>query len=162
MWESLWCCCYLSKPHFATKFPPAWILLCSLISLHGSLRKPEKATSSTSFFADSEGTAQNPPHSSTVLLPLAVISLSHWSMIHVCARLSLLAHCTAAHRWHCAAADAAAPSPVIMTGLTQSPLTNVCLRQSTREKDGRWEGWIDRQEEKGARMKGQAEHMLLA
>lgn len=150
MWESLWCCCcYLSKPHFATKFPPAWILLCSLISLHGSLRKPEKkshqvppsfnselsvspslhpALSSSAFLilrthlggvADSEGTAQNPPHSGTVLLPLAVISLSHWSMIHVCAGLSLLAHCTAAHRCHCAAAAAAtAPSPVIMTGLT--------------------------------------------
>lgn len=43
MWESIWCCCYLSKPHFATKCPPAWILLCSLISLHGSLRKPEKS-----------------------------------------------------------------------------------------------------------------------
>lgn len=115
--------------------------LCSLISLRGSLSTPEKATSSSYYWTASvshytrtvlfslphllrtsrqgsrqRGYSTEPPHSSAVLLPLAVISLSHWSMIHVCEGLGLLARCTAARCRHCAAAAA----PVIMTGLARS------------------------------------------
>lgn len=70
----------------------------------------------------SSGYSKNPhlPPSITVLLPLALISLSHWSMIHVCE--GLLALCTAAYCRHCACFSF--PSLVIMTGLTISlPLT---------------------------------------
>lgn len=118
--------------------------LCSLISLRGSLSTPEKATSSLPHLlrtsrqgSRQQGYSIEPPHSSAVLLPLAVISLSHWSMIHVCEGLGLLARCTAARCRHCAAAA----SPVIMTGLTRSltcaGYVHFCKR--VREKDGHWE-----------------------
>lgn len=85
------------------------------------------------------GYSTEPPHSSAVLLPLAVISLSRRSMIHVCEGFGLLARCTAACCRHCA--------PVIMTGLTRS-ISLKCyahffVRQWERKMDS--ESEMDRQ-----------------
>lgn len=69
----------------------------------------------SSLGGEAEGKAKTslrprPPSSTTVLLPLALISLSHWSMIHVREGPGLLALCTAAYCHHCACFSS--PSPV--------------------------------------------------
>ena len=61
------------------------------------------------------GYSTEAPHSGAVLLLQAVISLSHWSMIHVHESLGPLARCTAACCCYFSVAIA-----IIMTGLARS------------------------------------------
>ena len=180
--------CHGSLANFSHKFPPAWIVLLSLFPLCGSLSTPEKPhqapLSLTTELSQSlrtvlsslphlctsrqgsrqRGYSTEPPHSSAVLLPLAVISLSHWSMIHVCEGLGLLARCTAARCRHCAAHRRCLSRYNDWTHsecLTCDGYVSSC--RSARERE-RWtlrERWIDRQEKKGVRVKDHAEHMLL-
>lgn len=164
-----------------------------LFFLHASLSKPEKATSSTSFYyyfnclsfslvpapfpsachifhahlsgvGDSEGTVQKPLYSCAVLLPLAVISLSHWSMIHVCENLSLLARCTAARCRHCCCCCWRSCYNDWTHSESLSNMWWLCAFLLERRRE-RWtlrERWIDRQGEKRVRVRVHAEHMLLA